>query len=277
MVKLISKSGSRARQLIVIAAMTGLLVGCGGGAGDTVEESDFDGDLIVDSLDEDADGDGVLDIDDPFVDLDSDGFDDFSGLSEADATDTAEVIEGDTDGDGFVDVSETAVCGSERGSDNNSGNNSWDDNCHVKRATENGQFARSLYAVGIQRVLYCAGFGVGSATSYIAFADGIYGPNTETAVENFQRAEGITVDGDVGSETWPRLQERLTRLDFGIVGTTPDSYGFTDGPCAETVLFYQNTIPNGIASPIPTSWELARNAPNEDQRIPFSVAAPTGL
>lgn len=277
MVKFISRSGNRARQLIVIVAMTGLLVGCGGGSGDTVEESDFDKDNIPDSMDEDADGDEVLDIIDPFVDLDSDGFDDFTGATEAEATETVEMIDGDLDGDGFVDVSETALCGSERGSDNNSSNNTWDDNCHVRRATENGQFARSLYAVGIQRVLYCSGFSVGGATSSIAFADGIYGPNTETAVENFQRAEGITVDGDVGSETWPRLQARLTRLDFGVVGTTPDSFGFTEGPCANTVLFYQNTIPNGLDSPIPTNWELARNEPNEGQRIPFSVAAPEGL
>lgn len=35
--------------------------------------------------------------------------------------------------------------------------------------------------------------------------DGIFGPNTERAVREFQRQAGITVDGIVGSQTWNRL------------------------------------------------------------------------
>ncbi|MGO4887962.1 peptidoglycan-binding protein [Anaerobacillus sp. MEB173] len=35
--------------------------------------------------------------------------------------------------------------------------------------------------------------------------DGLYGPMTERAVRNFQRREGITVDGIVGPQTWNRL------------------------------------------------------------------------
>lgn len=35
--------------------------------------------------------------------------------------------------------------------------------------------------------------------------DGIYGPNTEKAVREFQRRAGITTDGIVGPQTWERL------------------------------------------------------------------------
>ena len=36
--------------------------------------------------------------------------------------------------------------------------------------------------------------------------DGQFGPNTKNAVEAFQRAEGLGVDGEVGQQTWPALR-----------------------------------------------------------------------
>ncbi|MCM3224846.1 peptidoglycan-binding domain-containing protein [Terribacillus saccharophilus] len=36
-------------------------------------------------------------------------------------------------------------------------------------------------------------------------ADGIFGPNTRQAVINFQRNNGLGVDGIVGQATWNRL------------------------------------------------------------------------
>lgn len=273
MVKLISRTGSRACRYIAIAALASLLASCGGGAGDTTSvcEQDLDCDGITNDLDDDDDGDGELDIVDLFTDRDGDGLDDDSFLSEADAT--ASVVDGDNDNDGFVDVSDTAVCGSENGEDNNSSNNDWGDNCVIKRSTDSGQFADSLFAVGIQRVVYCAGYGTGA--NYGVFADGEYGPGSEAAVQEFQRAQGLTDDGIVGPQTWGRLQEQLTRLSLGQFDTVPDTYGFTDGRCAGIVLFHQTTsLGADSVSTVLGGWELARNAPNEDQRIPFSIASP---
>ncbi|KAB8335591.1 peptidoglycan-binding protein [Scytonema tolypothrichoides VB-61278] len=37
--------------------------------------------------------------------------------------------------------------------------------------------------------------------------DGVFGANTETAVKNFQKYYGLTIDGVVGSKTWAKLIE----------------------------------------------------------------------
>jgi len=285
MVKLISRTGRRAGRLIAVAALTSLLASCGGGSGDTPlgGGADFDGDGTPDIEDFDADGDGILDAEDAFVDLDGDGFDDFTGETEELAN--APDVEGDADNDGFIDVTADAVCGGENGSDNNSSNNDWSDNCVIRR----GQFATSLYSVGIQRLLFCAAgnfaSGTTSGTDYREFADGIYGPNTEAAVEAFQRTEeGLTVDGIVGPVTWGRLQNLVDRevepLVLGVFGERPEGVGFTEGPCEGIVLFYR-TLEGLTDDPIPVpifgSWELARNAPNESQQIPFSIDRPSDL
>lgn len=50
----------------------------------------------------------------------------------------------------------------------------------------------------LQERLNTLGFNCGSA-------DGIFGYNTQSAVKNFQRVKGLTVDGIVGKNTWKKL------------------------------------------------------------------------
>jgi peptidoglycan hydrolase-like protein with peptidoglycan-binding domain len=45
--------------------------------------------------------------------------------------------------------------------------------------------------------------------------DGIFGPNTESAVRAVQQNRGVTVDGVVGPQTWPRLIVQVHRGDTG--------------------------------------------------------------
>jgi peptidoglycan hydrolase-like protein with peptidoglycan-binding domain len=42
---------------------------------------------------------------------------------------------------------------------------------------------------------------------YRGTADGAFGPQTEAAVMEFQKASGLTVDGIVGSESWSLLNQ----------------------------------------------------------------------
>jgi len=270
MVTMISRVGSGTRRCIVVAAMTTALVGCGGGSGDADTSGeptvDLNGDGVIDALDTDVDGDGIADADDNFVDADLDGFDDNTGQTEAEAT--ASTVPGDEDNDGFTDVSETNQCGSESGTDNNSSTATWDDNCVIKRTAINGQFADSLYSVGIQRVLNCTGF-------YSDAIDGEYGQGSEASLKAFQRAEGLVDDGIVGARTWGRLQEKVGVLTPGQVGSTPDAMGFDDGICEDIPLFYQYTTAaeDGL-SIVRGRWELAKNPPEADQRLPFSIGSP---
>jgi len=96
-------------------------------------------------------------------------------------------------------------------------------------------------------------------------------------VLDFQRAEGITDDGIVGGQTWGRLRDRLDLIDEGIIGVSPDVYGFADGACAGIPMFYQDISANSDNSGIALGgWELARNVPNADQTVPFSIDEPFG-
>ncbi|MFK7852887.1 MAG: peptidoglycan-binding protein [Granulosicoccus sp.] len=286
MVKLFSGVGRNSSRYLLIAAMTSFLVACGGGgSGDTsgpFPDLDSDNDGTINSEDDDDDGDLILDVEDNFIDRDGDGFDDVSGLTEAEANPPIEpVVPGDNDGDGFVDVTDATPCGSESGTDNNSSNNAWNDNCTVERSTIGGQFADSLFAVGIQRVVYCEGFGAGA--SYTNFADGEFGPGSETALIDFQRREALADpsladDGRVGPATWAVLQAQLDLLDAGTIDGVNggrDTYGFSEGRCAGIPMFYQQTqfAEDGLAVER-LGWSLARNQPNQVETLPFSIGSP---
>jgi peptidoglycan hydrolase-like protein with peptidoglycan-binding domain len=45
--------------------------------------------------------------------------------------------------------------------------------------------------------------------------DGIFGPNTENAVEAFQQSHGLAADGIVGPLTWPKLIVQVQRGSTG--------------------------------------------------------------
>ncbi len=52
----------------------------------------------------------------------------------------------------------------------------------------------------LQELLNKLGYELGSS-------DGIFGPNTETAVVQFQQKQGMPPDGVVGPQTWAKLEQ----------------------------------------------------------------------
>ena len=289
MVKLTARARRSTGHYLALLALTTTLAACGGGSddggdptdadadgtpdiddafvdldGDGFDDPDFDGDGIRDSVDSDADGDSVEDFLDPFVDLDSDGFDDTSGEPEEVA---------------FVatPVSAANPCGGEPGDDGESSNPGWNDNCWVRldNGEGEGQFADSLYTVGIQRIVFCSGFGGSDEDSYEDFADGLFGPLTETALRQYQTSESITSDGEVGPGTWAQLQQSISLIsagDFDDTGTALDAYGFEEGRCADQPLFYQIVTETSVPGEVTEGgWRLAKNPPNTSDNVPFSI------
>ena len=63
----------------------------------------------------------------------------------------------------------------------------------------------------LQRMLTCAGYSTKGV-------DGIFGDNTEKAVENFQKKNNLTQDGIVGTKTWDKLISKCGVLKNGSKG-----------------------------------------------------------
>ena len=288
--------------LIVAGAVSAALAACGGGSGDDDGFVDVNGDGVEDTpvrdtvtdelLGYDIDGNGSIDTelaDGSGYDANGDGFADFDadfdGVVDASVVADGAVAGYDVDGDGVADVTAggealgpgfeeptaSSPCGSEPGEDNASVDNNWTNNCRVSRS---GQWADSLYAAGVQRIVWCAGFG--DASSVDAFTDGEFGPATEAAVEDFQRANELVVDGIVGPDTWQALRDQLTDVPIEFAqGGGSEAYG-VDGPrgCEQTALFL-NEVSFENNEVVMEGWQLTRGA-NDDSPVPFSIAEPFG-
>ena len=257
-------AGNGARALLV-GAMSATLVACGGSSGDGappgglgdsngdgIEDVDFDGDGIAD----DVNGDGLEDFD-----LNNDGIKDV-----------------DVDGNGIIDSEEGGDVGGGSelscpggGEDADSSDDQWNNNCVLQRDLSGARAYTSYYTRGVQRILYCLGYGE-DATEIGAFADAQFGPTTERAVRAYQADEGLTVDGAVGPETWGELRSELepiaeTEDDADVAYYIDDS--IDDPGCGEQVQFYREFGEDDFA----TGWKIADN-PGSAQRVEFSIRDP---
>ncbi len=252
--------------------------------GDGIEDYDVNGDGNFDVAlglgDFDANNDGLADFDvndDGVVDL---SVPDDQGLLLGFDTDGDGTLDADVNGDPtdtrptFTEPSAQFPCGSADGDDNVSANNTWTDNCNISRAN---QFSTSLYTAGIQRIVWCAGFqGDSGATTVDAFTDGVWGNNTQQAVEAFQSARGLVPDGIVGPNTWQALQDELTDdpLSFISGSSGVEPYGVRGDRCSTTALFLNSVSIEG-GNFVQGGWQLTQGATNESP-VPFSIDNPAG-
>lgn len=265
---------SGASKLVTVVALSTVLVACGGGtSGDSTDAGETDAGLDAGGTDA---GLG-LDAGDTDVDLGLDAGDTDSGGDNFVAGGGE-----DADGDGISDEDELDVCKGRGGTDPGSTNAEWNDNCYVEYdinpdpdAVVQGPFYNSTYATGIQRVLYCRGFG-GDATSTAAFADGFFGPISAQAVRDFQTAEGLIVDGIVGPQTWGRMQtlvdatavfiSEASDADYDAFGVVPAEGSTVD--CSNEVNFYGRVSADALTI---EGWELA-SEPGSAEKGSFSIA-----
>jgi hypothetical protein len=248
-------------KLLTASALSALLVACGGGTTDSQG-------LLTDGGETDA-GLGLDAGETDFGNTD-DGF--VFGLP-------------DDDSDGIPNQDEGLPCQGRGGSDPGSRNAEWIDNCHIEYEFSDsdsgtvykGPFYKSTYAKGIQYILYCRE--EAGAFTQDAWSDGVYGPNTENAVRAFQTAEGLSVDGIVGPETWNRMQT-LVDTDDTYISTNGDydAYGVAQVAepnaasginCTQQAHFYAFTNDQFIIE----SWELAAE-PGSTAQGSFSIAEP---
>jgi len=291
---------NHAPKLFYTVVLSAFLVACGGGgSGDETDSTAGTADSGADT------GNGESTFGD-FGDDNTAGTNNTAGTTGVESTagggttggaDIVDPLTVDTDGDGTPDVDE--ACKGQPGEDPGFGsetNGFWVDNCWLRAdinpdtpELDQSPFYHSTYTKGIQRIVYCRGH-AGVVDSADKFADGYFGIDTDTAVREFQTAEGITPDGIVGPRTWTALQrnvipddrddtstfiEDASNLDFDyhVYGVKAPVAQDTGIDCQQEIHFYGRLKTNPTDEDRYQSWELSKAA-GVDEKGPFSVAPP---
>lgn len=258
-----------------ICVLAAAISACGGSS--STDSGDDDPQGIFTPID-DADNDGLTDAEELTLGTDPNNFDtDGDGLDDGAENDIhgTNPREPDTDGDGTSDFDEInaetdpndATDGGTTGGgdpapdtciDPNSSNDSWADNCVLRRF---GTYADSSYTRGVQRILWCQNNNNEQTTTPAinTYADGEIGPATDASIRAYQTANPpLDVDGIVGPETWQSLRNELLVISTTLNGF--DSYSIS-GCGAAVPQFYQQVVTtqssNGESITDLLGWRMA--------------------
>ncbi len=281
MTRRISKDLLSVSTICVLAAA---ISACGGSSSGTGDDNDDIQGIFGSTVDTDNDGltdsfEETLGTDPNEPDTDDDGLDDGS---ENDIYNT-NPLEPDTDGDGTNDFDEVTAGtdpndpdegGTTGGTepdtctDTNSSNDSWADNCELKRF---GDYADSSYVRGVQRILWCQNNNNEKVMDINTYADGEIGPATDASIRAYQTANPpLRSDGVVGPETWTSLRNQLVAELSDVDGYE----AFSVRGCEFDVQFYQRTetILNSAGDLVTDrlGWKLAE-FPGSTTLVDFST------
>jgi Putative peptidoglycan binding domain len=105
------------------------------------------------------------------------------------------------------------------------------------------------YITGIQRILKGLGFYGGSI-------DGLWGPLSQGATQNYQASEGIAADGIVGPNTWGHLYGEI----FFCTTAAPYKYyraPWSQDPCVGSFRYAYNTSLLWYIKKLNGTWHVA--------------------
>ena len=191
------------------------------------------------------------------VDSDGDGSSDFDEVSAG--TDPNDAGDG-----GIVTEPESDFC-----ADPNSANDSWADNCMLRRF---GTYADSSYVRGVQRILWCQNQNNEQAMDINTYADGQFGPSTDASVRAYQIDNPpLPVDGIVGPAMWTAL-----RNDLSVISTTDNGFdSYSIQGCGSAISqFYQEIVTTQSSSGESVTeflrWRMAE-FPGSSTMVEFSA------
>ena len=93
-------------------------------------------------------------------------------------------------------------------------------------------------------------------------ADGIFGPNTKSAVRDFQREQGLGVDGVVGRQTWSALDSARSATDASTNAASHADRGRGSSPPSAPLPEYRSRPPRAgprWRSPCPSELRPANS------------------
>jgi hypothetical protein len=160
----------------------------------------------------------------------------------------------------------TAACGDDKDDSAEETSSSTSSSTTTTTADESEEAEKEAEVVRFDREVQAELIAVGC---YKGAEDGIIGPETDAAIKEFQSAEGLEVDGEVGTETSAALTKAASE-GRKVCGATPAS---TTTTTKSTTTAKPTTTASGGGSAACTATALMEGLPAEGETIGHYVCS----